>query len=133
TGVQTCSLPIFEELTTAGAVVLDPMAGSGTTLIAARRLKRTALGFDRDPLAVLISRSALAPLKSKSLESLGSRVLDTAKRYVSRSATGLSRLRSAKTAEDRAFLDYWFPATGQGQLSALARAIQIEASGAETN
>jgi SAM-dependent methyltransferase len=124
---------LIEELTTAGAVVLDPMAGSGTTLIAARRLKRTALGFDRDPLAVLITRSALAPLKSKSLERLGCRVLDTAKRHVSRSATGLSRLRSAKTAEDRAFLDYWFPATGQEQLSALARAIQSEASGAEKN
>jgi ribosomal protein L11 methylase PrmA len=35
--------------------VLDPMAGSGTTLVAARMRGHEAIGFDRDPLAVLIA------------------------------------------------------------------------------
>ena len=121
---------LIDELTTRRAIILDPMAGSGTTLIAARRLRRTAVGFDRDPLAVLIGRSALAPLKSESLERLGSRILDTAKRFAKRGTSGLSELRGVGTLEDRAFLDYWFPALCQRQLSALARAIQNEPNGA---
>ena len=48
---------LIKGTSTPGAVVLDPMAGSGTTLIAALRLGRHAIGFDRDPLAVLIART----------------------------------------------------------------------------
>jgi hypothetical protein len=39
--------------------VLDPMAGSGTTLVTARLRGHEAIGFDRDPLAVLIARAWL--------------------------------------------------------------------------
>ena len=40
------------------ADVLDPMVGSGSTLVAARKLGHTGHGVDIDPLAVLMSRSA---------------------------------------------------------------------------
>jgi hypothetical protein len=40
--------------------VLDPMAGSGTTLVAARLRGHEAVGFDRDPLAVLIASTWVA-------------------------------------------------------------------------
>jgi site-specific DNA-methyltransferase (adenine-specific) len=39
--------------------VLDPMCGSGTTLVAAKRLGRSYLGIDQSPLAVSISRKRL--------------------------------------------------------------------------
>ena len=55
-GIETFSRP--------GEVVLDPMAGSGTTLVEARLLGRSAFGVDIDPLARLIARvkaTALAP------------------------------------------------------------------------
>src|SRR5688572_27230389 len=42
-----------------GALVLDPMTGSGTTMIAARELGFRGVGLDRDPLAVLLARTAV--------------------------------------------------------------------------
>jgi len=39
-----------------GSRVLDPMCGSGTTLVAARALGRHAVGIDRSPLACRIAR-----------------------------------------------------------------------------
>ncbi len=43
-----------------GGTVLDPCCGSGTTLVAAAGLGRSALGFDINPEAVAIARARLA-------------------------------------------------------------------------
>lgn len=52
--ISTYSLP--------GEVVLDPMAGSGTTLVEACLLGRRAWGADIDPLARLIARVKATPV-----------------------------------------------------------------------
>jgi tRNA G10 N-methylase Trm11 len=39
------------------SIVLDPMAGSGTVVRHASELGLRAVGFDLDPLAVLMSRA----------------------------------------------------------------------------
>lgn len=39
-----------------GSVILDPMAGSGTVLRHATELGHKAIGFDLDPLAVLMTQ-----------------------------------------------------------------------------
>lgn len=42
-----------------GGTVLDPCCGSGTTLVAARRLNRAAIGFDANPDAVTLTKRRL--------------------------------------------------------------------------
>jgi len=112
-----------------GATVLDPMAGSGTTLIAARQLGRLALGFDLDPLAVLVSRSATRTFAAAKLEALRARILRRAENAVER--IQLSEIREDLPKEDQGFIRYWFPQSAQKQLFAIASAVAREPAGAE--
>lgn len=50
-----------------GGTVLDPMCGSGTTLLAAAASGRRHLGFDRSPEAVAIARGRIADLEKLAL------------------------------------------------------------------
>ncbi len=122
---------LITQTTTSEAVILDPMVGSGTSLIAARRLGRHGLGFERDPLALLIARSAIAGFDSRRLEELGAQVLDHAQGAVRSGRNRLSQIRAQMLPEDLRFIDYWFPPKSQEQLCALADAIEEEASGKE--
>jgi DNA modification methylase len=47
---------LIKLLSTEGDLILDPLCGSGTTLVEAARLRRRAIGVDINPVAVLISR-----------------------------------------------------------------------------
>lgn len=50
---------IVEMSTDEGDIVLDPVAGSGTTGIAAKNLKRSYILFDKNPEAVILCKEAL--------------------------------------------------------------------------
>jgi tRNA G10 N-methylase Trm11 len=52
--IQTLTLP--------GETVLDPMMGSGTTVLEAFLLGRRGIGFDIDPLAVMLAKTKVSPL-----------------------------------------------------------------------
>jgi hypothetical protein len=57
-----------------GSVVLDPMVGSGTTLVEAALLGRAAWGADIDPLARLIANSKATPVDPDLILDAGSTI-----------------------------------------------------------
>jgi DNA modification methylase len=103
--------------------VLDPMVGSGTTVVVARTLGHEALGFDTDPLAVMIAQAWCDDVDEAAVRRRAKRVLAKAKE----SASGIY-LRDAypHNADDetRAFTRYWFDGTNRRQLTALAAGIR---------
>lgn len=117
---------LIGSLASAEAIVLDPMAGSGMTLVGAKRLGRPSLGFDRDALASLIARAAVESFRRGPLEAAGERILARAQTRVRDRQFQLPRTRQELPAEDRDFLKYWFPSRAQKELFALAAAIREE-------
>lgn len=57
--------PLIEAFTKPGDTVLDPFAGSGSTLVAARRTGRAAIGIEIDPQHVATIRMRLAQLADR--------------------------------------------------------------------
>lgn len=55
-----------------GDYVLDPMCGSGTTVLEAMLNKRIGIGIDIDPIALLITKVKTTPIASGPLEAAGS-------------------------------------------------------------
>lgn len=120
---------LVEELTRPGETVLDPMAGSGTTLVVAAQMGRRAIGFDRDPLAVLLARTATQGFDRKRIQDLERQVLERAQELFA--IIRLPEARRKLPREDQNFLGYWFPSRSQKQLFALAGAIEELDDGAD--
>ncbi|HHY98258.1 MAG TPA: site-specific DNA-methyltransferase [Firmicutes bacterium] len=112
----------IERFTTKGETVLDPMVGSGTTLLEAYLLGRRAIGVDIDPLAVRMAQVKTTPLKEK-VEDIGFNVVFQA-RFLLGSATVEHELESRFDEEARRFIDYWFLPQTQRELMALICAIE---------
>jgi DNA modification methylase len=115
---------LISRLTTPNAIILDPMVGSGTTVVAGKRLGRKCIGFDRDPLACLIARTAVNVYRRADLELLRDRVFRRAKQ-IARSVS-VPDHRTLLPEEDQVFLKYWFPSHCQRQLFALSLALREE-------
>jgi len=117
---------ILEELPMArkrDEVVLDPMAGSGTTIVSARQRGYRAIGFDTDPLAVLIATVWSENLDGEKVKLAADRVLRAAKQSCS-----LMRPDAAYPAgadeDTRKFIRFWFDERCRQQLTALQSAIR---------
>mgnify|MGYP006306576007 FL=1 len=74
-----------------GEIVVDPMVGSGTTLVEARLMGRHAVGYDIDPLARLI-----AQVKSKGLDDAS--IVSAYEAVVERTARDLKALKSGEAS-----------------------------------
>lgn len=120
---------VVRGLSAADSVVLDPMMGSGTTLVAAREAGRFAVGFDRDPLAVLVSRCASNTFRRLSLVGQSERILARANVFNRTKSPTLNHALSLLPREDSAFVQYWFSDRARRQLLALSWAIDEEPPG----
>lgn len=121
---------LINSLTSDGAIVVDPMVGSGTTLIAACRLGREVIGIDRDHLAVRLARCAAHSFDVSELNRLRDLVLSSAKSALDSGSLSLPSVRGQLPKEDQDFIRFWFPTKSQRQLFALASAIEECAEGA---
>ena len=69
-------------LTKPNDLVVDPYCGSGTTLVESALLHRRSIGFDLNPLAILIARTKLKPVAENALEKLTHFISETLVAYM---------------------------------------------------
>lgn len=87
-----------------GSRILDPMSGSGTVIRHALELGHDAVGFDLDPLAILMSKVWTTEVSDDAIEN------ELARLKISLSEMGdhVPRLQWQSDPETQKFLDYWF-------------------------
>jgi len=112
----------IQELTQPGETVLDPMAGSGTTLVEAVLANRYAIGVDIDPLAILISKVKTTPVDLLECVRAGNWVIEKA--TSSLQTTGDDRLSTVYSRQAIEFFRYWFEPAIVDELFALVQMIQ---------
>jgi hypothetical protein len=95
-----------------GDTVLDPFAGSGTALLEALLADRQAVGFDSNPLAVLITAVKTTPIDAAIL----TRRLD--------SVLHRARTCGKQPVPNLANVDYWYTGATQRGLARLRLAIE---------
>jgi DNA modification methylase len=104
--------------------ILDPMAGSGTTLAIARSKGHFAYGVDRDPLAVIIAKAWCCNIDSKKLRTKADEVLEKAKK-TAKLLNSDTAFPSSSDKETKEFIKYWFDLKNRKQLAALSKHIVL--------
>jgi DNA modification methylase len=112
-------------LTRKGQTVLDPMTGSGTTILEALLADRQGIGFDIDPLALLVSKVKTAVLDVSQVADLTKVIVTRTVHVLEENRDELARMLSSRwDPKTREFVDYWF--APQTQLELLALVAEIE-------
>jgi SAM-dependent methyltransferase len=112
--------------------VLDPMSGSGTTLVCARLRGHYAIGFDTDPLALLVARAWCSDIEPEVIQVRAELVLERARTLSNRMPSQRSYPRNADDETCR-FIDFWFDSGNRRELSCLATCISRVRSQTERN
>ena len=107
------------------SVVLDPMAGSGMVLRHATDMGHSAIGFDVDPLAVLISRVWTNPVPDQLIEITYRHVLKNARAYNSKEIVLPWIDRDDET---RKFVHFWFGRQQRRDLKRISFAIYVKST-----
>jgi tRNA G10 N-methylase Trm11 len=97
------------------AVVLDPMVGSGTVLRTVSEYGFSGLGFDIDPLSVLMSKAWTTPFNSEKIRAKSEEILEEVNELK------LNSIHLPWIDDDqstRSFITFWF---GRKQINALRK------------
>jgi DNA modification methylase len=111
----------IEKYSCPGDTVLDPMAGSGTTIVEAKIHQRNSIGFDIDPLACLIARVKARFIQDDQIEKAARQVILNTRSDLEKIQSGESHSQLLERAKSPNFLnrDYWFDQGVQLQLALL--------------
>ena len=109
-------------LTAPGDFVLDPMMGSGTTIVEAVLEGRRGIGLDIDPLALRVSQAKTIPMSVDDLQDIGLKVVSQAQGFLS--DNNIERLMQKFDSRTKEFIDYWFYPNTQRELAALVLSMQ---------
>lgn len=106
-----------------GGIVLDPMCGSGTTVVEAAIRGCNAIGIDMNPLSVLLSNA-----KANSIHLSGTQLKRAKNALLKRIAVSNSNSSWISTLSnvDRTYLSSWFSNASLKELDILATAIYQE-------
>ncbi len=116
-------------LTGPGDTVLDPMCGSGATLLEGWLAGRSVVGVDLDPLARRQSIARTTAVDPHAVRDAGDAALRRAADLyagIGRPADPLAAIRSGMDDATTQFLDYWFLPETQQELASLSLAIRAE-------
>jgi DNA modification methylase len=111
-------------LTSPGDTVLDPMMGSGTTIVEAFLAQRQCVGTDIDPLALLIASVKTTPLDPDVLRYRLHEIINGANRSIESGQSAITTVSKRWDDKTKAFVDYWFAAETQAELAALLLEIE---------
>ena len=101
------------------------MAGSCTTLIEASGLNRQAIGFDIDPLSLIIGNAKLSNIDVTLTKTKGTQIFLNARETFENNTEELhTAMQKRFDKESIAFLDYWFEKKTQLELMALLQQIE---------
>ncbi|MFQ5793475.1 MAG: DNA methyltransferase [Candidatus Bipolaricaulia bacterium] len=115
----------IEGLTRPGEVVLDPMVGSGTTLVETLLRGRVGIGFDLDPLAILLNWVKITRLDPKAVQQAGTAVLKGVQETLNSSTFDAeAELRNCYSKKVIEFFHYWFLEKTRQELVALLQEIE---------
>lgn len=115
----------IQMLTEPGDVVLDPMSGSGTTVLEACLANRQAVGFDIDPLALLLTTVKTTPLDPAQAKKVGYSLLQRAGAAIVQEPDALQAWQAGRWDEKTtAFMTHWFKEESQLELAALLQEIE---------
>jgi len=107
-------------LTLPGEAVLDPMSGSGTTVLETMLLGRHGIGVDIDPLALRIGKVKVTPVDLGDLIDSGKAVIERATHALRFKRGEIKAALAARfDPPTKKFMDYWFLEKTQLELLAL--------------
>jgi hypothetical protein len=112
---------ILRQWSQPGDCVLDPMAGSGTTLVESLLLGREALGVEIDPLARLLCQVKITPLSADDLHHTSDQLLESIEAACTRYDQGeREHVPPLPLFHNR---DYWFLPEVSAKLALIKQAI----------
>ena len=114
----------IDALTVPGDVVLDPMMGSGTTIVESFLANRRAIGIDIDPLALRLCKTKTTPLAVDQVAVYGNKVLEHAQKELQHEDKLRQDLAARFGEAEQKFIDYWFLASTQLELVSLLRQLE---------